>query len=407
MRPEAGPSIAMPTASMDHSVRPIAATRPRRAESFRSLRSQGSEGSGAATSPIYPLPQAAPVTQPAFGFQAPSAPNTSGRGYEVPTAYLDLDLVIIKANAPFRQIMLGGREVARRQLNDIAVPVDGETFHDIRNGLRAEREAREPVYMPPIILPGYDPLLGALEADVEQYTRGFDDHTYTWTQTQVGPAGQSFPARVRLAKASSYFVTVTLPSFRPVEPSSQPAPQLYARRSETYSAPRSVPTELSPRPGFVSYPGTILPAPRPASQPAQTIQHAAPRSYQANQPSPLLQQSPRQGYSPYQSTPSTTPRLHVAEPPTETTAFTPRTTSREPPQPAPVGPSVQLPPILGSNTPGRRLSTAHGPSEFHNVDTATTQQGDPSNDEEGDGASSSQRSPRKRRRMDIDQVLHR
>lgn len=399
MQPVAGPSTATPAASIDHHMRPIAATRPRRAESFRSLRSQGSEGSGMLASPTYPIPPASMAVQPAYPYQAPPAPDTSARGYEVPTAYLDLDLVIIKANPPFRQILLGGREVARRQLNEIAAPADGENFQTIRNRLRAEREAREPLYMPPIILPGHDPLLGALEVDVDRYTRGFNDHTYTWTQTQIGPAGQNFPARVRLAKASSYFVTVTLPSFRPVELPPQPAPPLYTRRPETYSAPRSVPA-VSPRAGFVPHPGSMLPATQPT-------QHAAPRLYQSGRSSaPILQPSPQQGYATYQSTPSTTPRLHVAEPPTETTAFTPRTTSRELPQTAPAGPSVQLPPILGSATPRRPLSTVAGPSEVRNIET-TARQGESSNDEDGDGPGSSQRSPRKRRRMDIDQVLHR
>lgn len=405
MQPVAGPSTAPPLAPVDHHMRPIAATRPRRAESFRSLRSQGSEASGVATSPTYSNPRPTTNLQPRYGFQAPSAPNPSSRSYEVPTAYLDLDLIIVKANSPFRQIMLGGQEVVRRQLHEIAAPVDGQSFEIIRNRLRAEREAREPLYMPPLILPGHDPLFGALEVDVDQYTRGFDDHTYTWTQTRAGPAGQSFPARVRLAKASSYFVTVTLPSFRPVEPSPQPPPPVYARRQEAYSAPpRSAPPEASPRAGFVPYPGSVLSAPPPASRTMQSIRRTPPHVYQS--PAQMSQPSPRPGYPPYQSTPSTASRLHVAEPPTETTAFTPRSATREPPQAVPVEPSVQLPPILGGGTPARRLSTVAGPSDTRNVDTRA-RQGESSNEEEGGTPSGSQqRSPRKRRRMDIDQVLH-
>lgn len=415
MQPVAGPSTAPPTVAIDHHMRPIAATRPRRAESFRSLRSQGSEGSIAANSPTYSAPRATTALQPPFGFQPPSVPSPSGRGYEVPTAYLDLDLNIIKANPPFRQILLGGQEVARRQLSEFAAPADGQTFQTIKNRLRAEREGREPLYMPPLILPGHDPLLGALEVDVDRYTRGFDDHTYTWTQTQMGSAGQTFPARVRLAKASSYFVTVTLPSFRPVEPAAQPPPPMYARRPESYHGPpRSIPPERSSRAGFVPYPGTMLPAPNRAGQ---SLRHTPPQAYPPTRPpaSGLPPSHPQsyppaqqQGYPPYQSTPTTTPRLHVAEPPTETTAFTPRSASRElPQQVAPVEPSVQLPPILGTGTPGRRLS-APSPSEVRSVETRARRE-EFSNEEEGDvagGASSSQPSPRKRRRMDIGQVLH-
>lgn len=391
-------------ATIDQQMRPIAATRQRRAESFRSLRSQGSEVSAAMASPTYPVPPPTMVVQPAYSYQARPAPDMSSRDYEVPTAYLDLDLIIIKANMPFRQIMLGGRELARRPLSDIATPADGESFETIRNRLRAEREAREPLYMPPIILPGHDPLHGALETDVDHHTRGFHDQIYTWTQTQVGPARQNFPARVRLAKASSYFMTVTLPSFRPVEP--LPAPSLYTRRLDTYSAPRSA---LSPQSDFHSHPGAMLPA-------GQSMQQLpAPGLHQPSRSSaPIMQPSPRQGFATFQSAPATyrstptTPRLRIAEPPTETTAFIPRTAPRELLQPAPAGPSVQLPPILGSSTPGGRFSAAAGLSELRNVEPTSARRGELPEDEdrEGDGQGSSRRSPRKRRRMDIDQVLH-
>ncbi|CZT24106.1 uncharacterized protein RCC_09823 [Ramularia collo-cygni] len=417
MHPVAGPSNATPTA-IDHHMRPIAATRHRRAESFRSLRSQGSESSGVGVSPTYSIPRPTNTTQPTFGFQPPPAPNITPGGYEIPTAYLDLDLIIIKANSSFRQIMLGGQEVARRHLRDIAAPADGQDFQTIRNRLRAEREGREPLYMPPIILRGHDPLLGALEADVNQYTRGFDDHTYTWTHTQAGSSGQNFPARVRLAKASSYFVSVTLPSFRPVEPPSQ---STYARRPETQNVPRSVPPEVSPRAGFVPYPRPTFPPPLPASRSSQSVQNTPPQVYQSGHPSVQVPQpSPQQGYvqqgyaqqgyaqqdyASLRSTPLSATRLHVAEPPTDTTAFTPRASSRELPQVAPVDSSVQLPPILGSGTPRRQFSAAAaaGSGELQRPPL----QGDVSNDDDREAAGGNgQPSPRKRRRMDIDQVLH-
>ncbi|EME78294.1 uncharacterized protein MYCFIDRAFT_178452 [Pseudocercospora fijiensis CIRAD86] len=368
--PEARPTTAIPSGSSDPSTRPLAATRPRRAESFRSLRSQGSDSSGAVASPTYPLPPPPTATRPTFDFHYhPIAPSVQ-HGYEVPTVFLDLDLVIIKANMPYRHIMVGGREVAGRQLSDIAMPMDGESFQAIRARLRAEREAREPVYMPPIVQPGQDPLNGALEADVERYTQGFDDRTYNWTQTQMGHAAVTFPARVRLAKANAFFVAVTLPTFRPVEP--PPPPPLYARMpaamplqtqsSDGYTTTRPFATHSAPASAY-----TPFPAASPLMAPLRSIGHQSNRSYPPPQPTlpyqqqtqPQSLQQPTQPHAIYQPPPSGTPRLPVAEPPTETTAFTPRSAARELPGASSTHSAMQLPPIIGSSAhpPTTRIET--------------------------------------------------
>ncbi|KAK4494194.1 hypothetical protein PRZ48_014492 [Zasmidium cellare] len=413
MLPEPGASSAGPLGGPDLSTRPIASTRHRRQESFRSLRSQGSDGSGIASSPTYPYPPPPTATQATFGFHYPPPPSITP-GYEVPTAYLDLDFIILKANQSYRQIMAAGQEVAGRQLSDIAAPADGETFQNIRNRLRVERDNRDPAYMPPINQPGQDPLQGAVEADVERYTQGFDDNTYTWSQTQLGPAAQTFPARVRLAKANAYFVAVTLPSFRPVDqpPSAPPpiltripqplVPGLQTQTPESYVSPaRQMATQSAPPTGYVTFQGAVVPsqpAPRSAGQTASS------RTFPGTQPSMSYQQpQPPPAYTPFQ--PATgTARLPVAEPPTDTNPFTPRSTHRElPPPGTPDRAGIQLPPIVASPAPaaGPPAQTLAGPSEPR----PPTQQGETSEAEVDDDGRPE--SSRKRQRMGIDDVLHR
>lgn len=416
MLPEPGPSSALPFGPTDPSARPIASTRHRRQESFRSLRSQGSEGSGHASSPTYPYPPPPTATQATFGLQYPLPPSNLP-GYEVPTAYLDLDFKILKANHPYRQIMAAGQDVAGRQLSDLAAPADGENFQNIQNRLRGERNRRDPAYMPPINQPGQDPLQGAVEADVERWTQGYDDNTYTWTQTQLGPAAMTFPARVRLAKANVYFVAVTLPSFRPADQPPPVPPPIFTRiqqpwatglqtqTPETYGSPaRQTATQSAPPIGFVTFTGAVVP-----SQPAlrSTGQTTASQTYPGTQSlmpyQPPQPQPPPATYVPFQSA-TATPRLPVAEPPTETTAFTPRSTARElPPPGTPDRAGIQLPPIVASPVPGPgpHGQIAAGPSESR----PSTQQGETS--ETGSDNDGRPEPSRKRRRLGIDDVLHR
>ncbi|KAK4617509.1 hypothetical protein CLAFUW4_12239 [Fulvia fulva] len=406
MLPEAGPSTSI-ASSADLTARPIASTKHRRHESFRSLRSQGSDGSGVASSPNYAYPPPPTATQATFGFQNPYAPSFGAPTYEVPTAYLDLDLVFLKANAPFRQIILAGQEVVGRSLSDVAAPVDGETFQNICNHLRTERDARDPAYMPPINLPGQDPLQGATVEDIERYTRGFEDHTYTWTHTQLGVAAQRFPARVRLAKAHTYWIAITLPSFHPVEhmiahPSSFPplqplAPGLQSQPPDSYTSRRREPARSNPVAGFMPMPGSAVALQRP---PRIADQHTAPPRYHDPQSQPLYQ--PQQAYPSQPPGAAPMPRLPVAEPPTETTAFTPRTTARELPIPhATSGRTiVQLPPLM--STPGQNPTISAGGATSARPRELISQ---PVESDEGEETNGQGRT-RKRRRMGINDVLH-
>ena len=395
---------ATPAAAGPSSSRPIAATRHRRTDSLRSLRSQTSEGSSSQgmQTPGYPPP----TLQAPIAFQQPPPRGAGLFPADVPTAYLDLDFVFIRANRPFQHIMYGGQEVKGRQLREIVAPADPESFLSIRNRLRVEREAREPAYMPPIMQSGQDPLQGVLENDVDRLSQGFSDHTYTWTRAQSSPGVEHFPARVRLAKAVSYFVVVTLPSFRPVAQALPPmsAPTFAvpppSSTPEGYAAHRQITTQSAPP--SLYYPVQRVGRPSPQQQP---VSHTYPPTQ------PAMQYQQRHSYALYQQRPPpTTPRLPVAEPPTETTPFTPRSATREVMQRP--GAAFQLPPLGGPSgaPPGPSTTRATETSAQH----ASGEQGEEEEEEEGEeeeeedvGEGERFRSPKKRRRMGIGDVLHR
>ena len=304
---------------------------------------------------------------------------------EVPTAYLNLDLVFLRTNRSFQQIMSGGQEVSGRNLHELATPADNESFQAIRNRLRAERDGREPAYMPPILHANQDPLRGVHDADIDRLTFGVADHTYTWTRSRSGTDAERFPARVRLAKAATYFVVVTLPSFRPVAsqistPMSpagfavpQPAPFTEIQSTRRLTEQQSVPPS-----GYYGLPSTGGPS---SFQP-----FPSPRTYPPAQP---MQNPAHPIYSPAQQ---------ISPSPTRATAFTPLSTAREAMQPP--GPRMQLPPLGGTPAGG----TGAGPSASP-LSEVPTQRASSSDVEGEDGRDLE--SPRKRRRMDIEDVLHR
>ncbi|KAK1071850.1 hypothetical protein LTR74_002950 [Friedmanniomyces endolithicus] len=401
MIPEQGsPQALIAAGPSQPSMRPIAEPRRPRAESFRSLKSQASDDSGPSSiATSTPVRGGATSIFSPYSARQPPTPSTGPLAFEIATALLTTDLVIVRANRPFEHIMFGGRDVRDRNIAELASPADGEGFQSIRNRLRAEREAREPAYMPPMVQPGHDPLLRISEVEVEQYTQGFNVHTYTWRQTQLGPVAETFPARVRLAKASAYFIVVTLPSFHPVEqppapipqpppfsygpplmlgpPLGSPEPLLPSREQTMHSAPPMTPFALQG-------PGPPMP---PQYRPSYTYPPPA-------QPLGFFQQ---QGYPRYQlaAPTTTTPRLPPSLPPSETAAFTPRPALLGPAQPLGTA-ALQLPPLAA----GAPIRVAGAP-------LSSGQPVEESSEEDEEEGGSGLRSSRKRRRMGIDDVLSR
>ncbi|KAK6438731.1 hypothetical protein LTR95_005061 [Oleoguttula sp. CCFEE 5521] len=279
--------LAATSSNVDPSVthhRPMATPRHRRQESFRSIQSLTSEGSPSygPPTPSY-LPQPSQPYQSALTYSSPRSSAQSNLAGEVPTALLDMNLVIMRANRAFQQIMAAGRELTQQRLTDIAAPADSESFIAIRDSLREERDGREPSYLPPILPSGETPITGVDDRDVERYTAGYRNRTHTWLQLQAAPgAAQTFPARIRLAKAATYFIVVTLPSFRPID--DRPPPQ----QRSVYSPHLA----FSPGPSL-QQPRPITPQQRPPSvhsAPSYTYRPEDSRTYQTQQ----QQQQPHQ-----------------------------------------------------------------------------------------------------------------
>ncbi|KAK3721005.1 hypothetical protein LTR37_003295 [Vermiconidia calcicola] len=393
MMPEQSPRAEVfPTAGPSSS-RSLAGTRHRRTESLRSLRSQASDASSGSTLPT-PGFASHLAMQPPPSTQQQRPPSSGLSPAETPTAYLDLDFVLIRANRPFLEIMCGGQDVRERHLQEIAAPADGETFQTIRNRLRAEREAREPAYMPPILQTGQDPLHGVSEADVDRLSQTFADQTYTWTRRQLGARNETFPVRIRLAKAAIYFVAVTLPSFRPMVPQRPRSPQV---------AQFAVPAPLRMPEGSQSQRVSTVHSGPPTPHYSFSIPGGgrppeyAPIMPSYPQPNPGMQYPPYHTYQPLQQPPfSTTQRLPVAEPPTDTTPFTPRSAPRTVERPP--GATVQLPPLARTSAP------RPGPSRSSPAEVSPQQA---VSSEEEDDEGQRLRSPRKRRRVGIHDVLQR
>ncbi|KEQ72449.1 hypothetical protein M436DRAFT_48601 [Aureobasidium namibiae CBS 147.97] len=189
-------------------------------------------------------------TAPSTGLLPPSRHPRLAPSPEVPIAFLDTDFVVLKANTTFQRLFSWLQEIKGMRLSDIAKPLDGDSFQNARNRLREEREVREPAYLPPILQPRLDPVsgIGTTDHDVEEVTRGFADHQFAWTFRLGGGVDQTLPVRMRLAKTSVYFVTLFLPPLPPqvVEQviSSRPPSLMFPAR---VAAPPLAPFQGSPR----------------------------------------------------------------------------------------------------------------------------------------------------------------
>lgn len=369
------------------TTRPFARSRHQRTESLRSLRSQASEGSSGSS---IPTPNYPPILQPGWTYQAPGPPSSGLSATLVPTAFLDLDLHFIRANRPFKQILCNGQEVRGRRLDDVAAVVEGENLPALRGRMKSEREVREPAHMPPILQPGEDPIQDVGEDDIERLAAGSFDQTSTWTRAMPGAQRETFPARVRLAKATAYFVVVTLPSFRPVEmlppqsATSLPPPgfMIPPPRAPFLASQPSDPAaahHMSYQPHTGPFSGPRQPFP-PPTQPFQG------RSYPSIQPYPSTQ--PYAGPPPQRHPQPGTPRLPAAEPAMQITPMTPLTNA--PRQQAPLAPAIQLPPLA---------SAAMSQPVVSAPESANTSEPQPPHSDDDE------ESPRKRRRMDISDVL--
>lgn len=283
------------------SGRPIAGARHRKTPSLRTLAASASDFQG--PQPTTPriatagMPgQSQPLmTGPPSGFAPLTRQPRLAPTPEVPIAFLDTDFVVLKANTTFQRLFSWLKEIRGMRLSDIAKPLDGDSFQNARNRLREEREIREPAYLPPILQPRLDPVagIGTTDHDVEEVTRGFADHQFAWTFRLGGGIDQTLPIRMRLAKTSVYFVTLFLPPLPPQAAEQmqtpQPPPVMFPARA---AAPAQTPFHGSPH-MIEQQPGISEPPPTYYSFPtAGPIPHHYPggRAYSFGEQQPSYAQ---------------------------------------------------------------------------------------------------------------------
>nr|POE72372.1 transcription activator of gluconeogenesis ert1 [Quercus suber] len=391
-----------PIATTTQHSRHIAATRSRRAESFRSIQSMTSEDSSTYAASAPGFSPHTPV-QARRGRQ-PWVLGESVHDYETPVAFLDLSLDILKANRAFEVAMRDRRSLRGLNLADIVMPADEHSFQTIRNQLRAEREAREPTYMPPILHHGQDLLGGITDAEADQLAQEYAENVYTWSLLGDGER-HTFSARVKLAKASIYFVFLTLPSFRPVE--------LQQLRSQQMTVPSTFFNALEPQLSPPRFEGPtiaqqMVPPLTPRRRPFPILRNT--RQQQLDYRHPLhtpvspasLENVPSQQHQTQPSIQSVlqpSARTSTTVPRTEVPVASSRSGVRDIIESVGRVPSVlQVPPIA--------VNSAQIPMTGSSGQHRTVQPGEvvsrrDSDDEVTEG------NPKRRRRMGIDDVVHR
>ncbi|KAF2422379.1 hypothetical protein EJ08DRAFT_664850 [Tothia fuscella] len=191
----------------------------RRADSLRVLRSS-TQG---------PAPQS-PMTLPApdrRGLQAISGPSTGYSSYYPPpplpepartpgpaiTAFLNMDLQILRASDSFIALFHDGRDLRGRHLSDFVAATQQPNLQRMQFDLRDERTRREPTFLPGIF-PGeqeQNVIQNHDVEDVDMLSHGYDDHRReTYTFILPGGRTEQIQIRLRLARTSTFFATLVL-----------------------------------------------------------------------------------------------------------------------------------------------------------------------------------------------------
>jgi hypothetical protein len=181
------------------------------------------------------------------GVQAPSygaGPNVAYQ--KLPVVYLNLDLVIQKANQAFADLVSFLGDIRGKHLGELLEARDNEGMQKLRNDLRDERDEREPTYMAPITPVGQDPLRAVMDSiadqDIDHVTQGYTNRPmYLSFRLPSSGQYQSLSVQIRLARTSLYFVTLVVCSPprhpAPTLPTQPLAPSTSRHASQTMSAP--------------------------------------------------------------------------------------------------------------------------------------------------------------------------
>ncbi|ORY13500.1 hypothetical protein BCR34DRAFT_623776 [Clohesyomyces aquaticus] len=341
-------------------------------------------------------------------------------GYQtLPVAFLNLDLVILKSNQAFQDLVpfLGGTR--GKNLGDLVEARQIELLQQLRNDLRDERDRRDPTYMAPITPVGQDPVQSVAEAEVDQVSQGYDHRPYLLNFRLPNGQYQSLQTQIRLAKTSLFFATLVVhtpprPAAGPPLLTQQLAPPTPIRASQSLSAPTTAPVRdfgpYSERPSSAANEPRSAPNSPYFSFPSNraSLSQAPLSSASSYGSSPSYQYSPKAGpehgyFSTYQppsqpgSYPSPYPPISRSIPGTSESLRS-QEPMREPNRPSRLE-GLQLPPIRTAPAPPLRspLSQEFGDSAR---DRVRRREASPSSADRVDTPDTG-----KRRRLNIHEVL--
>ncbi|KAI5371492.1 hypothetical protein J4E82_009800 [Alternaria postmessia] len=150
------------------------------------------------------------------GVQAPPFGAGPNMAYQkLPVVYLNLDLVIQKANQAFADLVSFLGDIRGKHLGDLLEAQQNESMQRLRNELRDERDEREPTYMAPITPIGQDPMRAVMDSvadhDIDHFTQGYTNRSM-FLSFRLPSSGQyqSLQVQIRLARTSLYFVTLVV-----------------------------------------------------------------------------------------------------------------------------------------------------------------------------------------------------
>lgn len=333
------------------------------------------------------------------------------------TAFLNMDLRILKASNELRRLFADGADIGGRPLSEFIGPQHLQALQHIQSDLRDERTSREPTFLPGIF-PEQQEQESVAGMDVEAaelVSQGYSERRDTFSFRMANGRTEQFNVRLRLAKTRTFFATLILQR-QQMQPQPTPQQSPYGRPGGYLPIPQPSPTHMgfpqlgppSPYNTNNSAPGspfstlhtaliTTLP---PASSHSTSYSYAPSQArtdqgfFSARQPT-----SSAAGMYPPPPPPA------LSRPPSAFSDPRPNT-ARERQRPAPLG-NLQLPPIVSSapTTPITSDFFYHqqmGPSSEPRRKSPPRRSPDHRPSSEDD-----EEDQRKRRRLDITQIIER
>ncbi|KIW06850.1 hypothetical protein, variant 3 [Verruconis gallopava] len=304
----------------------------RRRDSLRVLRTQaygsGSEDSRPSTSHGMPASALYGSTSASVAYTSMYTSRSSNAQL---SAFLNLDLQILKASEPLRALLGGNHDIVDRPLSDFVTAQYEGPLQRIQNELRDERARREPTYLP-AIYPEQQERAAVRDHDPENsasLSGDFQDRQDVYTFRVTGGSTEQFQVRIRLARTTTFFATMILYRLQPPAPQVVPSPYVLGSHYVVGdpSSPARSPYQVSnPESPFSSMQPALITTLHPPSSIPPSYVYSSPEQGHFGRAPPGMQPPPSLG--PFAATPERRPPTSMGQ--------------RGRPG---LGESVQLPPI--------------------------------------------------------------